>query len=116
MAQGGGLIVITGDPIAIISATGADAVINLPAQANKYWLIPGFIYSYDLLPSVIGGISISDGVFTFDWDEVSNGSFHRPFEPHLRCGLGNAVTIRLRSGGPGVTGKLNIMPGPYLQG
>jgi hypothetical protein len=116
MAGGGGLIVIDGNPSWIASAVGADVVITLPATPGKYWLIPGLIYSYDLLPSVIGGIVLSDGVFSFTWDEVANGGIVVPFEPHLRCGQGNAVTLRLKSGGAGVTGKLNIVPGPYLQG
>src|SRR6185295_6592141 len=102
---GPGLIVFDGNPIFITQATGADAVINLAApSAHEYWIIPGLIYSYDLLPSVIGGIVLTDGVFSFTWDEVANGSIHRPFEPHLRAGLGRAVTIRLKSGGAGVTG------------
>jgi hypothetical protein len=116
MAGGGNLVSITGSANATASGAAADAVIVLAAVADKYWLIPGLIYSYDQLPGVVGGITISDGVFTYQWDEVSNGSFHRPFEPHLRGGLGLAVTITLKSGGAGVTGKLNIMPGPYQQG
>jgi len=113
---GGGLIVIDGNKDFIKSATGADVSITLPATPGKYWVIPGLIYSYDLLPSVVGGIILTDGDFSFTWDEVTNGGIRVPFEPHLRCGLGNHVTVKLKNGGVGVTGKLNIVPGPYLQG
>lgn len=97
------------------SQTAADVVIVLPATAGKYWLIPGVLYSYDQLPGVVGGVTISDTVVTLDWDEVANGSFQRVFDPHWRGALGQAVTVTLKSGGAGVKGKLNIIT-PYLQG
>jgi hypothetical protein len=107
---------ITGTADSHDNDTAADVVILLAATADKYWLIPGLIYSYDELPGAVGGIIITDGVFTYEWDEVGNGSFQRNFSPHLRGGLGLGVTITLKSGGAGVKGNLNIVPAPYQQG
>jgi len=98
------------------AAANTAVVITLPATAGKYWLIPGLIYSYDELPSVVGGITISDGANGLDWDEVSNGSYARPFFPPWRGALGAEVVVTLKAGGAGVIGKLNIVPAPYLQG
>lgn len=87
-------------------AANTAAVVTFPA-GDFAWSLLGVLWSYSGDPTG-GGLTISDGTTTLDFDITKGGPSGWQEFPCVGFKLGAALTVTLKAGGAGVTGKLNV--------
>ena len=88
------------------SEPGMDTTIVKQPSENSYHVLDGIQYSYSGAGSAEGGIIVKDGdKEVFDLDLVDNRG---GLDLYLCCSPGKSLEVRLKSGGAGMVGKLNI--------
>lgn len=103
---------IGGNSIQAVSATHANAVVNLGAVAGKSWHVFAITASASAAPTTAQAVSATDGVVTWSTFLPNAARFCQHFDfpdGGMVFGNGNAVAITLTDGGAGIIGAVSVV-------